>query len=126
VWRWNRAVARRSARCALLSAGARVIKVERAEATWPPHDAVAGATLLFAWHQSGQESIALNVKDPATPRCCGMLARPMSSVQNFAPGALRCAGLTTLPVGMNGRRHPLQHLRLREAPGVAGRRGYDS
>ena len=80
----------------LADAGARVIKIERAEGeTARNYDAsVKGTSAYFAWLNRGKESVVLDLKsdgDLAILR--NMLAQADVLVQNLAPGALSRMGL---------------------------------
>lgn len=80
----------------LAEAGARVIKIERAEGDFARgYDTAAnGASSYFAWLNQGKESIALDLKAPAdlalTKR---MVARADVFIQNLAQGAAARLGL---------------------------------
>ena len=79
----------------LADAGARVIKVERAEGDFArSYDHVAdGESAYFVWLNRGKESICLNIKDP---RDSDLLQRMLSDadvfIQNLAPGAAARSG----------------------------------
>jgi crotonobetainyl-CoA:carnitine CoA-transferase CaiB-like acyl-CoA transferase len=79
----------------LADAGARVIKVERAEGDFARgyDHAVHGESAYFVWLNSGKESIVLDLKGAADAR---VLAAIIGSadvfVQNLAPGAAARAG----------------------------------
>lgn len=79
----------------LADAGARVIKVERAEGDFArAYDTVAdGESAYFVWLNRGKESLALNIKDP---RDVALLQRILAEadvfIQNLAPGAAARAG----------------------------------
>ncbi|MEM9254578.1 MAG: CaiB/BaiF CoA-transferase family protein [Pseudomonadota bacterium] len=79
----------------LADAGARVIKVERAEGDFARHyDEVArGESAYFVWLNRGKESLALNIKQPDDAE---LLHRILSDadvfIQNLAPGAAARAG----------------------------------
>ena len=78
----------------LADAGARVIKVERADGDFARgYDRqVMGQSAYFVWLNRGKESLVLDIKDPAD---ASLLERSFSSllrradvfVQNLAPGA---------------------------------------
>lgn len=80
----------------LADAGARVIKIERAEGETARHydKAVMGTSAYFAWLNRGKESIVLDVKDQ-TDRALveRLVARADVFVQNFVPGATARLGL---------------------------------
>ncbi|MGB0852856.1 MAG: CoA transferase, partial [Pikeienuella sp.] len=74
----------------LAEAGARVIKVERAEGDFARgYDKAAnGASSYFAWLNQGKESIALDLKVPADLALVSeMIARADVFIQNLANGA---------------------------------------
>ena len=79
----------------LADAGARVIKVERAEGDFArSYDHVAdGESAYFVWLNRGKESICLNIKDP---RDRDLLQRMLHDadvfIQNLAPGAAARSG----------------------------------
>jgi itaconate CoA-transferase len=79
----------------LADAGARVIKVERAEGDFArSYDHVAdGESAYFVWLNRGKESICLNIKDP---RDAGLLQRMLREadvfIQNLAPGSAARSG----------------------------------
>ena len=79
----------------LADAGARVIKVERAEGDFArSYDHVAdGESAYFVWLNRGKESICLNIKDP---RDADLLLRILQDadvfIQNLAPGAAARSG----------------------------------
>jgi len=79
----------------LADAGARVIKVERAEGDFArSYDHVAdGQSAYFVWLNRGKESICLNIKDP---RDADLLQRILADadvfIQNLAPGAAARSG----------------------------------
>ena len=79
----------------LADAGARVIKVERAEGDFARRydDVVHGESAYFVWLNRGKESIVLDFKKPDD---AGLLKRIVAKadvfVQNLAPGATARAG----------------------------------
>ncbi|VVS98656.1 CoA transferase [Rhizobium sp. EC-SD404] len=80
----------------LADAGARVIKVERAEGETARHydKAVHGTSAYFAWLNRGKESTVLDIKDPADLALLKrMIAKADVFVQNLAPGATERLGL---------------------------------
>ena len=90
----------------LVDAGARVIKVERAEGDFARHyeSSVQGESAYFAWLNRGKESIALDIKsDDDHALLERMLAKADVLVQNLAPGA---AGRAGLGFDELQRRHP--------------------
>jgi crotonobetainyl-CoA:carnitine CoA-transferase CaiB-like acyl-CoA transferase len=80
----------------LADAGARVIKIERAEGDTARHydGAVHGTSAYFAWLNRGKESLVADVKEAADRALVErMLARADVFVQNLAPGAAARLGL---------------------------------
>jgi crotonobetainyl-CoA:carnitine CoA-transferase CaiB-like acyl-CoA transferase len=79
----------------LADAGARVIKIERAEGDFArEYDHVAGGeSAYFTWLNRGKESICLDIKNPGD---AGLLQRMLDDadvfIQNLAPGAAGRAG----------------------------------
>jgi itaconate CoA-transferase len=74
----------------LADAGARVIKIERAEGDMARHydSTVAGTSAYFAWLNRGKESLVLDLKLPEDRTLMEtMLERADIFIQNFAPGA---------------------------------------
>ncbi len=79
----------------LADAGARVIKVERADGDFARHydSVVHGESAYFVWLNRGKESLAADIKDPGDQALiCRMLERADIFVQNLAPGAAARAG----------------------------------
>lgn len=79
----------------LADAGARVIKIERAEGDFARgYDRAAkGQSSYFVWLNRGKESIVLDIKDPADNALLGrMVARADVFIQNLMPGAAARAG----------------------------------
>lgn len=79
----------------LADAGARVIKVERAEGDFARgYDrAAAGQSSYFVWLNRGKQSVVLDIKAEADRALLGRLvARADVFVQNLAPGAMARAG----------------------------------
>ena len=80
----------------LADAGARVIKIERAEGDFARgYDAlVEGQSAYFVWLNRGKQSIRLDVKDEADRALLGrMVAKADVFIQNLAPGAAARLGL---------------------------------
>ena len=80
----------------LADAGARVIKIERAEGDFARgYDSVVhGESAYFVWLNRGKESLVLNIKDEADAALLHrILARADVFIQNLAPGAAARAGL---------------------------------
>ncbi len=82
----------------LAAAGARVIKIERAEGDFARNydTAAGGDSSYFTWLNQGKESACLNFKedkDAAVLRA--MLSKADVLVQNLSPGALARAGFST-------------------------------
>lgn len=79
----------------LADAGARVIKIERAEGDFARgYDRVVhGESAYFVWLNRGKESIVLDIKDPAdSALLTAMVAEADVFIQNLAPGAAGRAG----------------------------------
>src|SRR6059058_3741062 len=81
----------------LADLGARVIKVENPEGgdfTRDYDDAVKGLASTFVWLNRNKESVALDMKDPASrPVLDRLLERADVVVQNLAPGAAARLGI---------------------------------
>ncbi|MEM8795703.1 MAG: CaiB/BaiF CoA-transferase family protein [Pseudomonadota bacterium] len=92
----EQAVAAPTCTVRLADAGARVVKIERAEGETARHydRAVHGTSAYFAWLNRGKQSAVLNLKDTddlaLTKR---MIAKADVFVQNLAPGAAVRLGL---------------------------------
>ncbi len=113
----------------LCQAGARVIKVERAEGDFARlyDDAARGESSYFNWLNQGKESIVLDIKSRDDQQLLKqIIAHTDVLVQNLAPGALARAGLD--PAELRA-----QHSRLitcdisgyGDSPQVAGLKAYD-
>jgi itaconate CoA-transferase len=92
----EQAVAVPTATCKLADAGARVIKLERAEGDFARgyDDYAKGLSSYFVWLNRGKESIELDIKDTADRALLDrMLARADVFLQNLAPGVLEKLGL---------------------------------
>src|SRR5919202_3355198 len=79
----------------LADAGARVIKIERAEGDFArAYDAVAkGQSSYFVWLNRGKESLCLDIKNPEDKALLEKLvAKADVFIQNLAPGARARAG----------------------------------
>jgi len=90
----------------LADAGARVIKIERAEGDFARgYDAaVHGLSSYFVWLNRGKESLVADIKRPADAALLHrILARADVFVQNLAPGAAERAGFGSDELR---RRHP--------------------
>jgi crotonobetainyl-CoA:carnitine CoA-transferase CaiB-like acyl-CoA transferase len=91
----EQAVAAPTCSLKLADAGARVIKVERAEGDFARgyDTAAAGQSSYFVWLNRGKQSIALDIKHPDDKALLArMLAKTDVFIQNLAPGALARAG----------------------------------
>lgn len=94
----EQAVAAPLATARMADAGARVIKIERAEGDFARgYDSAAGGdSSYFAWANHGKESIALNFKSAADAELLHhMIDNADVFVQNLAPGALARAGFSS-------------------------------
>jgi len=79
----------------LADAGARVIKIERAEGDFARgYDATAlGQSSYFVWLNRGKESLCLDIKDAGDKALLErLLAKADVFIQNLAPGAMARAG----------------------------------
>lgn len=77
--------------CRLAEAGARVIKVERAEGDFAREydHLVHGESAYFVWLNRGKESVVLDLRDSADKTVMAtMLAQADVFIQNLAPGAI--------------------------------------
>ena len=91
----EQAVAAPLASCRLADAGARIIKIERAEGDFSRgYDAAAdGLSSYFAWLNRGKESIVLDLKDDEDQALLGrMIERADVFIQNLAVGAAQRLG----------------------------------
>ena len=91
----EQAVAAPFCTCRLADAGARVIKVERAEGDFARgYDHVAhGESSYFVWLNRGKQSLVLDIKQPGDAALLSrILERADVLVQNLAPGAAARAG----------------------------------
>lgn len=82
----------------LADAGARVIKVERAEGDFArAYDTVAdGESAYFVWLNRGKESLTLNIKDQRDVALLQCILREADVfIQNLAPGAASRAGFAS-------------------------------
>src|SRR3954454_3031388 len=82
----------------LADAGARVIKIERAEGDFArAYDAVAkGQSSYFVWLNRGKESLCLDIKQPQDKALLERLvAKADVFIQNLAPGAMARAGFAS-------------------------------
>jgi len=113
----------------LAAAGARVIKIERAEGDFARgYDTAAGGeSSYFTWLNQGKESVCLDFKDEHGARLLhALLARADVLVQNLSPGALARAGFSTDALqAVNPRLVVCNVSGYGEAEGIAGKRAYD-
>ncbi len=92
----EQAVAAPACTLRLADAGARVIKIERAEGETARHydKAIHGTSAYFAWLNRGKESVVLDIKDAGDRALVErMIAKADVFVQNLAPGAASRLGL---------------------------------
>jgi hypothetical protein len=111
----EQAVAAPACTLRLADAGARVIKIERAEGETARHydQSVHGTSAYFAWLNRGKESAVLDIKDDADRALVErMVARADVFVQNLAPGAARRLGR------VDRGRHDRDECACRRAGGV--------
>jgi crotonobetainyl-CoA:carnitine CoA-transferase CaiB-like acyl-CoA transferase len=79
----------------LAEAGARVIKIERAEGDFARRydSLVLGQSAYFVWLNAGKESVVLDLRQPQDKQLLdSMLAQADIFIQNLAPGALQRLG----------------------------------
>ena len=91
----EQAVAAPTCSAKLCDAGARVIKIERAEGDFARgYDAAAkGLSTYFVWLNRGKESLCLNIKEAADRALLeALVAKADVFIQNLAPGAMARAG----------------------------------
>src|SRR5476649_1093782 len=91
----EQAVAAPQCTCRLADAGARVIKVERAEGDFARgyDHVVHGESSYFVWLNRGKQSLVLDLKAEADAALLARIARRADVfVQNLAPGAPERAG----------------------------------
>lgn len=91
----EQAVAAPYASCRLADAGARVIKIERAEGDFArKYDAlVKGESAYFVWLNRGKQSVRLDLKSPQDQALlANMIASADVFIQNLAPGAAERLG----------------------------------
>ncbi len=114
----------------LADAGARVIKVERAEGDFArQYDAAVGEQLssYFVWLNRGKQSLTADIKQPADVRLIhAIISRADVFIQNLAPGAAERAGFGSESLAA---RYPslitLDISGYGAAPEYAGRKAYD-
>jgi crotonobetainyl-CoA:carnitine CoA-transferase CaiB-like acyl-CoA transferase len=91
----EQAVAAPTCSVKLADAGARVIKIERAEGDFARgyDKAAAGQSSYFVWLNRGKESLTLDIKNAEDKALLGrILAKADVFIQNLAPGAMARAG----------------------------------
>ena len=91
----EQAVAAPYCACRLADAGARVIKIERAEGDFARgYDTSAkGQSSYFVWLNRGKESLCLDIKQPEDKALLhALLEKADVFIQNLAPGAMARAG----------------------------------
>ena len=79
----------------LADAGARVIKIERAEGDFARgyDSAVHGESTYFVWLNRGKESLVLDIKEPGDAALLHrIIGKADVFIQNLAPGAAARAG----------------------------------
>jgi itaconate CoA-transferase len=102
----EQAVAAPTCSVKLADAGARVIKIERAEGDFARgyDTAAAGQASYFVWLNRGKESLCLDIKqDEDRALLQRLLARADVFIQNLAPGAMARAGFGSAELR---QRHP--------------------
>ena len=125
----EQAVAAPTCSVRLADAGARVIKIERAEGDFARgYDRdVMGESAYFVWLNRGKESVVLDVKQPADRDLLARLvARADVFIQNLAPGAAGRLGFGSAALR---QRHPalvtVDISGFGESGPYAGRKAYD-
>ena len=91
----EQAVAAPYCSCKLADAGARVIKIERAEGDFARgyDSSVNGLASYFVWLNRGKQSLVADIKQPGDAALLhGILAKADVFIQNLAPGAAARAG----------------------------------
>ncbi|WP_207540620.1 CaiB/BaiF CoA transferase family protein [Sabulicella rubraurantiaca] len=94
----EQAVAAPTCSAKLADAGARVIKIERAEGDFArKYDAACnGLSTYFVWLNRGKESLTLDLKDEADKALLWrLIGKADVFIQNFAPGAMARAGFAS-------------------------------
>ena len=113
----------------LADAGARVIKVERAEGDFARYydRAVGEQSSYFLWLNRGKESLVADIKDPDDAALLqSILARADVFIQNLAPGAAARAGFDVNALRMtNPRLITVEITGYGDAPESAGMKAYD-
>ncbi|MGX9965774.1 CaiB/BaiF CoA transferase family protein [Roseomonas sp. F4] len=102
----EQAVAAPTCSVKLADAGARVIKIERAEGDFARgyDKAAAGQSSYFVWLNRGKESLVLDIKQPCDKALLArLLAKADVFIQNLAPGAMARAGFGSAELR---QRHP--------------------
>jgi crotonobetainyl-CoA:carnitine CoA-transferase CaiB-like acyl-CoA transferase len=102
----EQAVAAPFCSCKLADAGARVIKIERAEGDFARgyDDYAKGESSYFVWLNRGKESLVLDIKQAADAALLArILAKADVFIQNLAPGAAARAGFGSAALR---ERHP--------------------
>jgi itaconate CoA-transferase len=114
----------------LADAGARVIKVERAEGDFARgYDAsVHGGSSYFVWLNRGKESLVLDIKEPADAELLSrIIARADVFIQNLVPGAADRAGFGSATLRARHRRLITCDISgYGESGPYAGMRAYDN
>ncbi len=125
----EQAVAAPTCSVKLADAGARVIKIERADGDFARgYDrAAAGLSSYFVWLNRGKESVVLDIKQAADKLLlAAMIARADVFIQNLAPGAMARAGFGSAALR---ERHPrlitVDISGYGEAGAYAGMKAYD-
>jgi len=113
----------------LADAGARVIKVERAEGDFARFydEAVGDQSSYFVWLNRGKESLVADIKKPADAALLhAILARADVFIQNLAPGAAARAGFGAEALrAANPRLVTVDISGYGDAPDCAGLKAYD-
>ncbi len=133
----EQAVAAPYCSCRLADAGARVIKIERAEGDFARgYDTAAkGQSSYFVWLNRGKESLVLDIKQAADAALLArMIAKADIFIQNLMPGAAARAGfgsealrkkfprLITCDISGFGDDGPYAHAQILRSAGAGGER----
>ncbi len=110
----------------LVDAGARVIKIERAEGDFARgyDKAACGSSSYFTWTNQGKESVTLNFREPEDAQILeSLIAQADVFIQNLAPGAMARSGfgsqrlrkdypkLVTMDITGYGESEEVRHLK---------------
>ena len=123
----EQAVAAPYCSCKLADAGARVIKIERADGDFARgyDSAVNGMSTYFVWLNRGKQSLVADIKQPDDAALLHrVLDRADVFIQNLAPGAATRAGFgSDAPARPERAPDHGRHQRLRRRPRLCGHEG---